>query len=101
MRYLKLASATVVGAYAVAIALLWTFQRDLIYSPDASARVLPSSYPMLAGVREITLATADGLDLRAWYSPAPPRRPTIVLLLGKSGSLRSQRYRLKYFMDAR
>ena len=49
---------------------------------------------------EISLETVDGFGLTAWYAPAPTGRPTIVMFLGKSGSLRSQRYRLQHFKVA-
>lgn len=89
------------GAYLAAVALLWTFQRDLIYSPDPIPYVPPSHYAMLAGVREISLRTSDGLRLTAWYAPAPAHRPTIVMFPGNGGSLRGHRYRIQHFMDAR
>jgi len=86
--------------YLAVVALLFTFQRGLIYAPDEIGYVPPSYYGMLAGVEEIELATADGIDLRAWYAPAPSNRPTVVMFLGKSGSLRSQRYRVQLFKEA-
>jgi fermentation-respiration switch protein FrsA (DUF1100 family) len=96
-----LAAWTGAGFYAFAVAVLWAFQRDLMYFPDRAPRVPPSTYPLLDGVREITLTTADGLDLAAWYAPAPRDRPTVVLLHGNGGSLRRERYRLQHFRDAR
>jgi len=100
MRYLRLVGAALAVLYVAAVAFLWAIQRELLYSPERVANVAPSYYPMLDGVQEVELATADGLKLRAWYAPAPARRPTVVLFMGKSGSLRSQRYRLKHFADA-
>ena len=101
MRSLGRALAIVAGVYLLAVALLFGFQRELIYSPDRLPYVSPSHYAMLAGVQEIALETADAFELRAWYAPAPPQRPTVVMFLGKSGSLRSQRYRIQHFRDAR
>jgi uncharacterized protein len=62
--------------------------------------VPPSYYEMLDGVQEISFTTADGIDLAAWYTPAPPNRPTVVMFHGNHGSLRGERYRLKNFRDA-
>ena len=87
--------------YLAVTALLFLFQRQLIYAPDQVQYVPPSHYEMLAGVDEIALEAADGVDLTAWYSPAPAGRPTVVMFLGKSGSLRSSRYRIQLFRDAR
>jgi fermentation-respiration switch protein FrsA (DUF1100 family) len=72
-----------------------------LYSPDHTRYLPPSHYAMLPGVQEVTLATPDGLELSAWYAPAPPGRPTVVIFPGKSGSLRSQGYRLQRFKGAR
>ena len=90
----------VVGVYVAVVALMYVFQRDLMYFPDQIRRVPPSYYAMLAGVQEIQLKTADGLKVYAWYSPPPAGRPTVAIFHGNGGSLRSQRYRLAYFKDA-
>jgi fermentation-respiration switch protein FrsA (DUF1100 family) len=86
--------------YVAVVALLYVYQRDLMYFPDQIRRVPPSHYAMLAGVQEVELKTADGLRVYAWYWPPPEGRPTVLLFHGNGGSLRSQRYRLKYFKEA-
>src|SRR5689334_8513149 len=100
MRHLKTALIAAIILYLAGITALWAFQRDLMYFPDALPRVPPSYYEMLDGVREISFTTADGVDLVAWYAPAPPTRPTVVMFHGNGGSLRGERYRLKRFKDA-
>ena len=104
MRYLKNVSIAAVFAgvalYLAGITALWAFQRDLMYFPDGLPRVPPSYYEMLAGVQEVSFTTADGIDLAAWYAPAPGNRPTVVMFHGNGGSLRGERYRLKHFKDA-
>lgn len=100
MRYLRTALIAGVALYATAVTALWAFQRDLMYFPDGAARPAPSSYAMLDGVQEVSFTTADGLTLAAWYAPAPPNRPTVVMFHGNHGSLRGERYRLKHFKDA-
>ncbi len=101
MRKKLLGLAIIFVTYLAAVASLWAFQRALIYSPDPVEYVPPSYYQMLDGVEEIALETADGVLLTAWYAPAPANRPTVVMFLGKGGSLRSQRYRMALFKDAR
>jgi fermentation-respiration switch protein FrsA (DUF1100 family) len=98
----KLTTALIAGVllYGAAVTALWALQRDLMYFPDDAPRVAPSYYSMLDGVVEVTLTTADGVELAAWYAPAPPARPTVVLFHGNGGSLRGERYRLKHFSDA-
>ena len=100
MRYLRTALIAGIVLYATAVTALWAFQRDLMYFPDGAPRVAPSTYAMLDGVQEVSFTTADGLTLVAWYAPAPPLRPTVVMFHGNGGSLRGERYRLKRFKDA-
>jgi fermentation-respiration switch protein FrsA (DUF1100 family) len=100
MRNRLLSLAVLFGTYLAAVAGLWAFQRVLVYSPSKVGYVPPSHYPMLAGVEEVALETADGVALRAWYAPAPVGRPTVVMFSGKSSALRTERYRLQHFHDA-
>jgi hypothetical protein len=53
----------------VLIAMLWAFQRQLIYHPDTTT--VPSAADISADARDVTLQTRDGLDLDAWFFPAP------------------------------
>jgi fermentation-respiration switch protein FrsA (DUF1100 family) len=102
-RWRKVATVAVAAIavfYSATTFALWALQRELLYHPDPRDSVPPSSYPMLAGVEELRLNTADGVELVAWYAPAPAGRPTVVMFHGNGGSLRGERYRLKYFMDA-
>lgn len=100
MRWMRRIAVGAVGLYTVVVLLLYTFQRDLMYRPDSIKRVPPSYYDMLANVQEVELKTADGLRVLAWYAAPPEGRPTVLVFHGNGGSLRSQRYRLKYFKDA-
>lgn len=101
MKILRRTLAFAGSAYLAVTALLWLWQRELIYTPDDIPYVPPSHYAMLAGVDEIALETSDGLALTAWYAKAPIDRPTVVIFPGKSASLRGQRYRIQHFKDAR
>lgn len=97
----KLLTLLIAGVvlYGAAVTALWALQRDLMYFPDDAPRVAPSYYPMLDGVKEVMLTTADNVELAAWYASAPPDRPTVVMFHGNGGSLRGERYRLKRFKD--
>jgi hypothetical protein len=99
----KIATVAVAASailYSATTFALWALQRELLYHPDSRENVPPSFYPMLAGVEELRLTTADGIELVAWYAPAPAGRPTVVMFHGNASSLRGERYRIKYFMDA-
>ena len=74
-----------IAAFALLVGLLWLFQRRLIYLPDNSA--VPPAASVLPSGRDITLHTDDGLDLAAWYVPAPRAscRPTVLVAGGNAG----------------
>lgn len=54
------------------VAMLWALQRQLIYFPDRTP--VPGAGEVIAGARDVTLHTADGLELRAWF--VPPAGPS-------------------------
>ena len=67
----------------VVLGLFWTLQRSLIYlaqgSPDRPAA------DAVAGARDVTLMTADGLRLAAWHVPARHGRATVLVANGNAG----------------
>ena len=60
---LLLVGVLVVGA-------LWAFQRKIIYQPDTVPP--PPAAQVIPGAQDITLHTADELELSAWLVPADP-----------------------------
>ncbi len=52
----------------MAIGMLTTLQRQLIYFPDSTT--VPSAGDVIEGARDVTLRTSDGLALGAWFVPA-------------------------------
>ena len=52
------------------LALLWGFQRHLIYLPSKGP--VEAADASIAGARDVRLRTSDGLDLGAWLVPATP-----------------------------
>lgn len=75
-----------VAVLAVLLALLWLFQRRLIYLPDTSP--VPPAAEVLAGAEDVTLTTSDGLELGAWYVPAGDggRDITVLVANGNGGN---------------
>ena len=57
------------------VGMLWALQRQLIFFPDPTP--VPPAADVIAGARDVTLHTADGLELGAWFVPAnrPGRHP--------------------------
>jgi fermentation-respiration switch protein FrsA (DUF1100 family) len=73
---------------ALVVAVAWLLQRRLIYFPDRSAP--PPAARVLAGAQDVTLRTADGLDLGAWLVRPPPgtpdRRAAVLVAPGNAGN---------------
>ncbi len=82
-------------AYLAVLAYLLLGQRHLLYVPDRSRPPL-GGFAQL-GVREIGLATADGLSLLSWYLPARETRPVIAYFHGNGGSIAYRADRLVRF----
>ncbi|WP_084963141.1 alpha/beta hydrolase [Thermoactinospora rubra] len=74
-------------AVAVVLALLWVFQRRLIYLPDP--RAVPPAGSVIDGARDVTLVTRDGLRLGAWHVPG--RSEVTVLVTGGNAGNRLYR----------
>jgi pimeloyl-ACP methyl ester carboxylesterase len=71
------------------LALVWVFQRRLIYLPDTTPA--PSAGSALPGAEDVRLRTADGLELGAWFV-RPDRAPiATVLVAGGNGGNRADR----------
>ncbi|GIH78056.1 alpha/beta hydrolase [Planobispora longispora] len=82
------------------VGLAWLFQRSLIYLPDRSP--VPPAAAVLPGARDVTLTTADGLRLGAWYVPAAgSARGVSVLVAGGNAGNRAHRAPLARALAAR
>jgi alpha-beta hydrolase superfamily lysophospholipase len=76
----------VLAAVVLLLALLWALQRRLIYLPFPAA--VPPAATVLAGAREVTLRTVDGLELGAWFLPhgEPDRHMAVLVAPGNAGN---------------
>ncbi len=82
-------------AYVAVLALLYVFQRQLLYVPDRSRPELAGfAQP---GLREVTLRTADGLSLSSWYLAPRDGRPVIAYFHGNAGHAGYRADRLQRF----
>ena len=72
-------------AYAALVGGLYLFQRQLLYLPDRTRPELAGLAEL--GVREVTLATDDGLSLLSWYVPPRPGQPVIAYFHGNGGHI--------------
>lgn len=85
VRWLFVAVA-VISSAALLLALLWVFQRHLIYFPYPAEA--GRAWEVLPGAREVALRTSDGLELGAWFMPAGggDRGVTVLVANGNAGN---------------
>lgn len=83
------------------VAILWALQRQLIYFPDPTP--VPPAADVIAGARDVTLRTSDGLELGAWFVPADAVEDTgmAVLLAPGNGGNRAGRAGLAEELSSR
>lgn len=75
-------------ATVTVVVLVWTFQRSLVYFPDSSP--VPPAGDVIPGAQDLALATSDGLELGAWFVPAPAgaadRNLAVLVAPGNGGN---------------
>ena len=86
-------AAVAIGIYLTVLVLLTVMQRRFLYGPDANRPdLLVTGIP---GAQEITVRTADGLDLLAWLTLQDDETGPVVLYLhGNAGNLNNRASRL-------
>lgn len=72
-----------VAILGLVLALLYGFQRRLIYLPSTGP--LPAAADVLAGAEDVVLETRDGLRLGAWFVPSGPGGTTVLVAPGNAG----------------
>ena len=80
-------------AYAGVLALMYVFQRSLMYFPDR-ARTPPAAAG-LPQAEEVALKSSDGESLIAWYVLPQGDKPLVIYFHGNGGALnlRADRFR--------
>jgi uncharacterized protein len=89
--------AIVAGAYAAFAALLYFFQRAIIYYPEKERPNAVASG--VAEMAEISLKTSDGQTLGAWYKKAGAGRASVVFFHGNAGNRGDCVQKARLFMD--
>src|SRR5699024_5799678 len=86
----------------IAVGLIWSLQRSMIYFPDTSA--VPAAAEVLEGGQDLTLHTTDGIKLSAWFAPPTDevgdRQLAILMAPGNAGN-RANRLGLAQEFQAR
>ena len=71
--------------YGGLLALMFLFQRSLMYFPD-TARTAPAAAG-LPQAEEVTLTASDGERLVAWHVPPRDGKPVVIYFQGNAGGL--------------
>lgn len=83
--------------YAAFVALLYAMERTFLY-PASSYRATAAEAG-LAGFQDLSLTTADGERLVAWWKPPEPGRAVVLYFHGNGGSLWSRRHRARLLTE--
>ena len=70
--------------YAGLLALMYVFQRALLYFPDS---VRPPAQAGLRQAQEVTLTSSDGEKLLAWFVPPRGDKPLVIYFQGNAEGL--------------
>ncbi|HEY6861486.1 MAG TPA: alpha/beta hydrolase [Pseudolabrys sp.] len=84
-------------AYGGLLALMYVFQRALLYFPDR-ARTPPAAAGLLQA-EEVTLTSADGEKVIAWHVPPHGTKPVVIYFHGNAGALNLRAGRFKWLTD--
>ncbi len=87
MRLLLNLALSAAIAYAVIMLLVFLFQPRLVYFPQVEHEL--TATPRAAGLdyEDISLHTADGVKLHAWWVPVTKARGAVLLMHGNAGNI--------------
>ena len=85
-------------AYLMVLGVMYVYQRDFQY--DRSGRMFELSETKLTGAELVSIPTADGSPLAAWYQPPTGDMPVILYFRGNSQSFSREHERYEVFVAA-
>jgi fermentation-respiration switch protein FrsA (DUF1100 family) len=77
------------GGALLFVALLWAFQRSLIYLPDRFG--VPPAAAALPGAEDVSFETEDSLRLQGWFLPAESKTGAAAIVFNGNAGNRSHR----------
>jgi hypothetical protein len=83
--------------YVGLLALMYLFQRSLMYFPDATRT--PPAAAGLPQVEEVVLTSADGEKLIAWYVAPKGAKRLVIYFQGNAGGLNLRAGRFKWLIE--
>lgn len=98
MAALKWLLILAVLGYGGLLALMYLFQRALMYFPDSTRT--PPAAAGLPQAEEIALTSEDGERLIAWHAAPRGDRPVVLYFHGNAGALNLRVHRFAWVIDA-
>jgi fermentation-respiration switch protein FrsA (DUF1100 family) len=95
MRGILIGGGVLAMLYALAVAALFLLQRRILYLPDNTRPDVARAG--IADLRQMTVTTADGLSLLAWFLPPRDGQPVVLHLHGNAGNIGHRSFRLGHF----
>ncbi len=80
-------------AYLGVLAVMYAGQRYLIYSNHDNGALAAVNWVAIQDSQQLTLTTADGERLAAWYVAPKPGHPVFLFFHGKGGGLARKKWR--------
>jgi len=97
MKTLLMVAIGGVALYAGLSALVYFFQRFMVYHPDTEMRATPAALDL--DYEEVTITTRDGERLGAWFVPHPDSRGVVLYFHGNAGNISERVDLLPIFHD--
>ena len=97
MPTLKSIILVAVLGYVALLALMYVFQRSLMYFPDPTHRTAAQSG--LPQAQDVRLTTDDGETLNAWLVPPRDGKPVVIYFQGNAGGLNLRAGRFRWLTD--
>lgn len=88
---------SLVLGYLALIAFLYVRQPKMLYFPTREIEQTPAAIGL--SFDEVTLNTADGLTITAWYVPAPNARTVLLFCHGNGGNISHRLDSIRIFHD--
>ena len=85
------------AGYAILVALLYLFQRNILFVPGKSIPIIANS--LVPEMIEVFLETDDGLELRSWFFKGAEDKPIIIYFQGNAGTIFDRDYKARQFID--
>ncbi len=96
-RMILLALSCLVIAYAVLVAFVYLRQAKMLYFPTRHIDATPATINL--PFDEVTLQTADGLHISAWYIPSPHAKGFLIFCHGNAGNISHRLDSLQIFHE--